>query len=111
VIYVNLDDSLGVKHPETRHLEPVDWHYDHGASSGHGQRRYNNAICYLVCTLRIGQLQATVDLCLYVRASTQRRINRLRPRRCGSGRSSAPSRNLPAPATSSWIKARIRKAS
>jgi hypothetical protein len=79
VIYVNLDDSLGVKHPETRHLEPVDWHYDHGASSGHAQRRYHNAICYLVCTLRIGQVQATVDLRLYVRASTVRRINRRRP--------------------------------
>jgi DDE superfamily endonuclease len=79
VIYVNLDDSLGVKHPETQHLEPVDWHYDHGASSGHRQRRYHNAICYLVCTLRIGQVQATVDLRLYVRASTLRRINRRRP--------------------------------
>jgi hypothetical protein len=79
VIYVNLDDSLGVKHAETQHLEPVDWHYDHSASHGHGQRRYHNAICYLVCTLRIGQVQATVDLRLYGRASTLRRINRRRP--------------------------------
>jgi hypothetical protein len=79
VIYVNLDDSLGVKHPETRHLEPVDWHYDHGASTGHAQRRYHNAICYLVCTLRIGQVQATVDPRLYGRAHTLPRINRRRP--------------------------------
>jgi hypothetical protein len=29
VITVNIDDSLGEKHKDTRHLEPVDWHYDH----------------------------------------------------------------------------------
>jgi hypothetical protein len=79
VLYVNLDDSLAVKHPQTHHLEPVDWHYDHSASSHYGQRRYQNALCYLVCTLGIGQVQATVDLRLYVRASTVRRINRRRP--------------------------------
>ena len=28
-ITINIDDSLGEKHKDTRHLEPVDWHYDH----------------------------------------------------------------------------------
>lgn len=78
-IYVNIDDSLGQKGKKTQHLEPVAWHYDH-SESGKGRPRYKNAFCYLVCTLRIGELTATVDLRLYLREKTVRRLNRQRPK-------------------------------
>ena len=77
VIRINLDDSIGQKHKETRHLEPVDWHYDHTESSKR-KPKFKNGICYLVCTAAIGDLVVTVDLRLYLRAKTVRRINRHR---------------------------------
>jgi hypothetical protein len=77
VIYLSLDDSIGEKHKTTRHLEPVDFHHDHNESTKRTPR-YKNGFCYLVCTLRIGQLVVTVDLRLYLRAKTTRRINRHR---------------------------------
>jgi hypothetical protein len=78
VLYINLDDSLGEKHRATHHLEPVEWHYDHSESS---KRRphYKNGFCYLACTVCVGTLVATVDLRLYLREKTVRRLNRHRP--------------------------------
>ena len=78
IIYINIDDSLGEKDKHTRHLEPVDWFHDHSESTRIKQR-YKNGFCYLVCTLRIGKITATVDLRLYLRKKTARRINRHRP--------------------------------
>lgn len=78
VLYVNLDDSLGQKGKATRHIDPVDWFHDHNESTRR-QARYKNAFCYLECTLRVGNLVATVDLRLFLRAKTVRRLNRDRP--------------------------------
>jgi hypothetical protein len=77
VLYINLDDSLGEKDKHTRHLEPVDWFHDHSEST---KKRpcFKNAFCYLVCTLRLGPLTVTVDLRLYLREKTVRRLNRHR---------------------------------
>lgn len=77
VVYLNIDDSLGEKDKATGHIEAVDWHYDHSESTK-SKPRFKNAFCYLVCTLRIGQLVATVDLRLYLRQKTVRRLNRQR---------------------------------
>src|SRR3989454_6385708 len=77
VIYLNLDDSIGEKHKTTRHLEPVDFHHDHNDSTKRTPR-YKTGFCYLLCRLRIGQCVGTVDLRLYLRAKTVRRINRHR---------------------------------
>jgi DDE superfamily endonuclease len=77
ILYLNLDDSLGEKNKATRHLEPVAWFHDHNESTK-GRPRYKNAFCYLECTLRIGTLVVTVDLRLYLRAKTVRRLNRQR---------------------------------
>lgn len=77
VLYINLDDSLGEKDKATRHLQPVAWHYDHSESSKR-KARYKNAFCYLACTLRVGDNVATVDLRLYLREKTVRRLNRSR---------------------------------
>jgi hypothetical protein len=79
VLYVNLDDSLGQKNKRTSHLEPVDWFHDHNESTPR-QPRYHKAFCYLECTARAGDLTATVDLRLYLRDKTVRRLNRHRPR-------------------------------
>jgi DDE superfamily endonuclease len=77
VIYVNLDDSLAAKHKDTRHLEGVDWHYDHTESTKR-KPRYKNGLCYLACTVAVGTVLVTFDLRLYLRAATVRRINRRR---------------------------------
>ena len=77
-IYINIDDSLGEKDKHTTHLEPVDWFHDHNESTK-TRPRFKNAFCFLACTLRIGQTIITVDLCLYLRQKTVRRINRHRP--------------------------------
>ena len=77
VLYVNLDDSLGKKDKHTAHIEPVDWFHDHNESTPR-QTRYHKAFCYLECTLRAGDLTATVDLRLYLRDKTVRRLNRQR---------------------------------
>jgi DDE superfamily endonuclease len=77
VLYLNLDDSIGEKHKATRSLEPVDFHHDHNESTK-SKLRYKNGFCYLVCTLKIGPFVITVDLRLYLRAKTVRRINRHR---------------------------------
>ncbi|MAT96237.1 MAG: transposase [Anaerolineaceae bacterium] len=77
VIYLNIDDSLGEKDKATRHIQAVDWHHDHSESTK-SKPRYKNAFCYLVCTLRVGQQTATVDLRLYLRQKTVRRLNRKR---------------------------------
>jgi len=79
IIYINIDDSLGEKDKGTRHLEPVDWHFDHSESTK-SKPRFKNAFCYVVCTLRVGQNVATIDLQLYLRERTVRRLNRKRPK-------------------------------
>lgn len=77
VIYLNIDDSLGEKDKNTRHLEPVAWHYDHSESTK-TKPRYKNGFCYVVCTMRVGSNVATIELQLYLREKTVRRLNRQR---------------------------------
>jgi hypothetical protein len=78
VLFLNLDDSLGKKDKHTSRLEPVDWFHDHNESTPR-RPRYHKAFCYLECTARVGDLTATLELRLYLRAKTVRRLNRLRP--------------------------------
>lgn len=77
-ICVSLDDSLAPKHKATRHLEPVDWHFDH-LESRPGQPRYVNGAAYLGCNVWIGGYPLTFDVRLYLREKTVRRLNRQRP--------------------------------
>lgn len=77
VIYINIDDSIGEKDKDTRHLEPVDWFFDHSESTK-TKPRYKNGFCYVVCTMRVGRNVATIDLRLYLREKTVRRLNRKR---------------------------------
>jgi hypothetical protein len=76
-IAVSLDDSLADKHKQTRHLEGVDWHYDHLESSAH-QPRYVNGLAYLVCNVWLGGQAFTFAVQPYLREKTVRRLNRQR---------------------------------
>jgi hypothetical protein len=77
VLFLNLDDSLGLKGKQTQCLEPVDWFHAHNESTPQ-KPRYHKAFCYVECTARVGDLTATLDLRLYLRAKTVRRLNRHR---------------------------------
>ncbi|MCL4535663.1 MAG: transposase [Bacteroidetes bacterium] len=79
MIRISLDDSIAEKDKVTRHLEPVDWHYDH-VESQKGRPRYKNGLSYLGCTVRIGSVEFTYDLRPYLRKRTVRRLNRQRPK-------------------------------
>jgi hypothetical protein len=79
LITINIDDSLGEKDKATRQLEPVDFFHDHSERTK-TKPIFKNAFCYLECTLAIGSIVVTVDLRLYVREKTVRRLNRRRPR-------------------------------
>jgi hypothetical protein len=79
VIYINIDDSLGEKDKGTRHIEPVAWFHDHSEST-RTKPRFKNAFCYVACTMRVGSNVATIDLQLYLREKTVRRLNRKRPK-------------------------------
>ena len=78
LILISLDDSLGEKDKATHHLEGVDWHYDH-LESTKKKPRYKNGLAYVVCSIRIGQIEFTFDLRIYLRQRTVRRLNRRRP--------------------------------
>jgi len=75
---VSLDDSIARKHKHTRHLEPVDWHFDHVESTPY-KPRHANGLAYLGCNVWIGGFPITFDVRLYLREKTVRRINRQRP--------------------------------
>ncbi len=77
ILFLNLDDSLGKKDKHTSCLQPVDWFHDHNESTPR-RPRYHKAFCYVECTLRVGNLTATLDLRLYLREKTIQRINRQR---------------------------------
>ncbi len=77
IIHLSIDDSIGAKHKQTTHIEPVDFHFDPRESTKN-HPRYKNGLTCLVLTLSIGEIKVTVDLRLYLRARTVRRINRRR---------------------------------
>ena len=77
LILISLDDSIGEKDKATRHLEGVDWHYDH-LESRKKKPRFKNGLAYVVCSVRIGQIEFTFDLRIYLRQRTVRRLNRSR---------------------------------
>lgn len=79
VISLSIDDALCEKDKDTRHLEGVDWHHDHNASSKKKQA-YKNGSVYVVCHLKIGFISLAINWRLYVREKTVRRLNRQRPK-------------------------------
>ena len=71
-LYATLDDSLAPKDKGTRHLDSVDWHFDHN------QKRTIRGGCHVVLRLHWGALHFPLAWRLYLRESTVRRLNRRR---------------------------------
>ena len=76
-IKVSIDDSLGKKGKATKHLEVVDIQHNHSESSGRKQV-YNNGYVYVAVHIHFGPFGITFDFRIYLRASTVRRLNRVR---------------------------------
>jgi hypothetical protein len=53
-LYLNFDDSLGVKGDATWRLDVADWFHDHAHSTPQ-RPRYQKAFCYVACTLCVGR--------------------------------------------------------
>ncbi len=76
-IVISIDDSLGKKYKDTRHLEAVAYHHDHNASSPYRQV-YSNGYLYVESHVQMGLLGFTFDTQLYLREKTIRKLNRQR---------------------------------
>lgn len=79
LVFLSLDDSLTVKGQATRHLEGVDWHHDH-TESRPGHQVYKNGMVFWLLRVHVGPFSFTVDMRLYLREKTVRRLNRGRPK-------------------------------
>jgi hypothetical protein len=77
-LYVSLDDSLGAKDKDTRHLEAVAYHHDHTKSQGKQKPYYTNGTVHLEVRLQLGTRSYAYDWRLYLREKTVRRLNRQR---------------------------------
>jgi Transposase DDE domain len=78
-LYVSLDDSLGEKDKDTRHLEAVAYHHDHTQSQGKKKPRYTNGTVHVEVRLELGARSYAYDWRLYLREKTVRRLNQQRP--------------------------------
>jgi len=77
VIQVSVDDSLGKKHKDTRHLEAVSFHHNHTESTRRKQV-YSNGYVYVEVHVQIGPIGFLFDTRLYLREQTVRKLNRHR---------------------------------
>jgi len=77
-IFISLDDSLGKKGKATKHLEAVDYHYNHTESTRKKQS-YTNGYVYVEVHVQIGRFGFLFDTRLFLREKTIRRLNRARP--------------------------------
>lgn len=75
MLYVPIDDSLGEKDKETRHMEAVEFHHDHTKSQGKKQV-YTNGTVHIESRLQLGKMEYVFDWRLYLREKTVRRLNR-----------------------------------
>lgn len=77
VIQVSVDDSLGQKHKDTRHLEAVSFHHNHSDSTRKKQV-FSNGYVYVEVHIQLGPLGFLFDTRLYLREKTIRQLNRQR---------------------------------
>lgn len=78
-VFLSLDDSLTEKDRHSHRLESVDWHFDH-ARSLPKKPVHTQGTVYVMLRLQVGKISFTVDLQLYLRKKTVRRLNRTRRR-------------------------------
>jgi hypothetical protein len=77
VIFLSLDDSLTDKDKGSKRLQAVDWHFDH-VNALPNQPAFAKGFVYVMLRLTVGEVSFTIDMQLYLRASTVRRLNKKR---------------------------------
>jgi len=75
---VSLDDSLGGKDKDTRHVAAVASHHDHTKSQGKKKPSYTNGTVHLEVRFQLGARSDAYDWRLSLREKTVRRLNRQR---------------------------------
>jgi hypothetical protein len=78
-ILLSIDDSFTEKDRHSKRLEAVDWLYDRQRSSLK-QPVYSKGTVFVLMRLTIGNITFTVDIQLYLRRATVRKLNRKRRR-------------------------------
>jgi hypothetical protein len=77
IIFLSLDDGLTDKDKGSKRLQAVDWHFDHvNALPNHPA--FTKGCVYVMLRLTVGEVSFTIDMQLYLRASTVRRLNKER---------------------------------
>lgn len=71
IIIISIDDSLCSKPKESKHFEPVDWHFD--AKEG---RAYGHGVSFITLHIECGSRSMPINWRLYLREKTVRRLNR-----------------------------------
>jgi hypothetical protein len=77
IILASVDDSLGKKYKDTRHLEAVSFHHNH-TDSTRKKQVYSNGYVYVELHIQIGPFGFLFDTRLYLREKTVRQLNRQR---------------------------------
>jgi hypothetical protein len=71
-IIISIDDSLCSKPKESKHFEPVDWHFD--AKEG---RSYGHGVSFITLHIECGSRSTPINWRIYLREKTVRRLNRI----------------------------------
>lgn len=71
-IIISIDDSLSSKPKESKHFEPVDWHFD--AKEG---RAYGHGVSFITVHIECGGRSVPINWRIYLREKTVRRLNRI----------------------------------
>jgi hypothetical protein len=77
--FLSLDDSFTEKDRHSKRLESVDWHFDH-ARSRPKEPVHSKGTIYVTLRLTVGDISLTVDIQLYLKEKTVRKLNRARRR-------------------------------
>jgi len=70
IILISIDDSLSKKPKESKHFEPVGWHFDarEGKAYGHG-------VSFVTMHLQYGNRSVPINWRIYLKEETVRRLN------------------------------------
>jgi len=75
-ILISIDDSLSNKPKESKHFEPVDWHFD--AKEG---KAYGHGVSFISMHIECNGRSTPIDYRIYLKGKTVRRLNRDRNRK------------------------------
>ena len=76
-LFVSIDDCLGAKDKGTKHMEAVDFHFDHN-KSGAKKNAFTNSTQHVEVRVELGGMAYVYSWALYLRQKKVRRLNRKR---------------------------------